>query len=63
MTDKLSAGVLKDKCISCHMPELTTNVISVQTADKAPPVRFFVHTHHIAIYPQEVKKIMAFVNK
>ncbi|WP_184546585.1 multiheme c-type cytochrome [Mucilaginibacter sp. FT3.2] len=63
MTDKLSADVLKTKCISCHMPELTTNVISVLVADKAPPVRFFVHTHHIAIYPQEVKKILAFINK
>ncbi|MDN3580113.1 multiheme c-type cytochrome [Mucilaginibacter flavus] len=63
MSNKLGADVLKSKCISCHMPELTTNVISVQVADKAPPVRFFVHTHHIAIYPQEVKKILAFINK
>ena len=62
MTNKLSAGVLKAKCISCHMPQLTTNAIAVQVTDKAPPVRFFVHTHHIAIYPQEVKKVLAFIN-
>ncbi len=63
MTDKLSVEALKTNCISCHMPELTTKIISVKVSDKTPAVRFFVHTHHIAIYPQEVKKILAYINK
>jgi len=63
MSDKLSAGVLKANCIVCHMPAQQTKVISVEVADKEQPVQFFVHTHHIAIYPQEMKKILAFINK
>jgi hypothetical protein len=62
MTDKLSAAVFKRNCINCHMPALPTKAISVQVSDKLPPIQFFVHTHHIAIYPQEVKKILAYIN-
>lgn len=63
MTNKLTADILQKNCISCHMPKLTTNVIKVQVADKAPPVRFLVRTHRIAIYPEEVKKVLAYINK
>ena len=63
MADKLTPAALKANCISCHMPALATKVISVQVSDKAPAIQFFVHTHHIAVYPQEVNKIMAYVNK
>jgi hypothetical protein len=63
MTDKLSAAALKTNCINCHMPALPTRAISVQVSDKSPSIEFFVHTHHIAIYPQEVKKIMAYISK
>jgi len=62
MTGTLSAGLLKADCINCHMPALPTQAISVQVAAKSQPVQFFVHTHHIAVYPQEVKKILAYVN-
>ncbi len=63
MAGKLSAGVLKTNCISCHMPAQQTQIISVQTSAKLPPVQFYVHTHHIAVYPAEVRKILAAVNK
>jgi hypothetical protein len=62
MTGTLSAGLLKTDCIKCHMPALPTQAISVQVSTKSPPVQFFVHTHHIGIYPREVKKILAFAN-
>jgi hypothetical protein len=63
MTNKLSTEALKTNCISCHMPALPTKVISVQVSDKSPSIKFFVHTHHIAIYPQETKKILSYIRK
>ncbi len=62
MAGQISATVLKTNCIKCHMPALTTKAISVQVSDKLPPIQFYVHTHRIAIYPQQVKKILAYVN-
>lgn len=62
LSDKLSASVLKTNCISCHMPALPTKVISVQVSDKQPRIQFYVHTHHIAIYPKETEKILAFIS-
>jgi hypothetical protein len=62
LTNTLSAAALKTGCISCHMPALPTRAISVQVAANSRPVQFFVHTHHIAVYPQEVKKMLASVN-
>ena len=61
MTDKLNPASLKTNCIKCHMPALQTRTISVQVSDKRPSIPFFVHSHHIAIYPQEVKKILAYI--
>jgi hypothetical protein len=63
LSDKLSAAALRTNCISCHMPALPTKFISVQVSNKLPAIQFFVHTHHIAIYPQEVKKVLAFIGK
>lgn len=62
MANTLTDDALKTNCINCHMPALPTNVISVQVSDTLPSVRFFVHTHHIATYPEEVKKILAYIN-
>ena len=63
MTNNLSTEVLKANCIGCHMPALPTKKISVQVSDTLPSIQFFVHTHHIATYPQEVQKILAYINK
>jgi len=63
MSNKLSESMLEQYCINCHMPALPTKVISVQVSDKLPTVQFFVHTHRIAIYPMEVKKILAYINQ
>ena len=62
MSNTLSADVLKANCINCHMPALSSQKISVQVSDTLPGIRFFVHTHHIATYPEEVKKVLAYIN-
>jgi hypothetical protein len=63
MAGHLSDSLMKKNCIGCHMPALPTKIISVQVSDKLPSVQFFVHTHHIATYPEEVKKIMNYIRK
>ena len=63
MANELSNEALKTNCINCHMPALPTKKISVQVSDTLPSIQFFVHTHHIAVYPQETKKILAYINK
>jgi len=55
MTGQLSAGILKTNCISCHMPELTSKVIIAGDSST------LIHTHHIAIYPGQTQKILAFL--
>jgi hypothetical protein len=62
MSNKIKTSALNANCIGCHMPALPSKSISVQVADKSS-VQFFVHTHHIATYPQEVKKILAYINQ
>lgn len=54
-------AVLKQNCIDCHMPAKPSNVIVVQTSDKGTANPYRVRTHHIAVYPDESKKILAFL--
>jgi hypothetical protein len=63
MTAQLGMVALEKNCIGCHMPALSTKIISVRISNSTPPIPFFVHTHHIAVYPQEVKKILAYINQ
>jgi len=53
LVNTLSINILKANCIACHMPALPSKVIVVKQAGA------MVHTHHIAIYPDETKKILA----
>ncbi len=62
ITKQLSNEALNANCINCHMPALTSQKISVQVSDKQPSIQFSVHTHHIATYPEEVKKMLAYIN-
>jgi hypothetical protein len=63
MANALNAGLIKSNCIQCHMPALATGVIITPNMDKTFNADIFVHTHHIAIYPQEAKKILMMVGK
>ena len=53
LINQLSTSVLTTKCISCHMPAFASKVI-IAGASGA-----LVHTHHIAIYPEETQKILS----
>lgn len=57
LTGKLDAQVLQTKCISCHMPALPSKAI---INDKESVL---IHTHHIAVYPDEVTKIATYLKK
>ena len=52
LTNKLSSVVLKNNCISCHMPAFSSKLIIAGQSGT------MIHTHHIAIYPQETQKIL-----
>ncbi len=61
MANSLNAQLIKSNCIQCHMPALPSKAIMAPTIDKVSSAEILVHTHRIAIYPQEVKKILAMV--
>ncbi|MEO8413889.1 MAG: cytochrome c3 family protein [Ginsengibacter sp.] len=63
MPDTINAEFIKSNCIQCHMPALPSMAIISPNGDKTLSADIFVHTHHIAIYPQEVKKILAYLGK
>lgn len=52
---------IKSNCIDCHMPLKPSNIISVAAAGGKTQIPYLVRTHRIAIYPQESKKILAFI--
>jgi hypothetical protein len=57
MAGKMDAIILKANCISCHMPALPSKAIVNEKES------VMVHTHHIAIYPDQAKKIASFIKK
>ncbi|WP_184543113.1 multiheme c-type cytochrome [Mucilaginibacter sp. FT3.2] len=48
-------------CINCHMPQKASHVISLTAFNGKMNPPYEVRTHHIAIYPGETKKVMAFI--
>jgi hypothetical protein len=63
MASTLDAKLIKTNCIQCHMPALTSNAIISTTVDKASFADIQVHTHHIAIYPKQAKKILEMIGR
>lgn len=57
---KLSAA-MQNNCIDCHMPLKPSNTIAVNDSSGKRSSPYLVRTHHIAIYPNETKKILAFL--
>jgi hypothetical protein len=55
LTNQLSATMLANNCISCHMPALPSKVIITGQSGT------LIHTHHIAIYPEETEKVLAYL--
>jgi len=63
MVTPMNAQLVKTNCIQCHMPALASKVIVAPTMDKSSSADILVHTHRIAIYPEEAKRILAYLNK
>jgi hypothetical protein len=57
LANQLSATMLANNCISCHMPAFSSKlIIAGQTGT-------LIHTHHIAVYPEEAQKVLAMLKK
>lgn len=61
MEGSITDAALKMNCIKCHMPEQSSKAITVQTLANGSAYSIPVTTHHIAVYPQESAKIMAYL--
>jgi hypothetical protein len=51
-------NAITDKCIDCHMPNEASKIIGFREKGKDEISHYFLRTHRIAIYPEEVKKIL-----
>jgi len=63
MSNTSNAQLVRSNCIQCHMPALATRVIISPNMDSTFTADILVRTHHIAIYPQEAKKILMMIEK
>ena len=63
MANKLNGQLIRSNCIQCHMPSLATKAIISPNMDSTFTANIFIHSHHIAVYPQEAKKILMMVGK
>jgi len=52
--------VLSRNCIDCHMPELPSRQVFLQSRDTTKSTKFFVRTHLIGVYEE---KVMSFLSK
>jgi hypothetical protein len=51
-------NAMTEKCIDCHMPNEASKIIGFREKGKDEVSHYFLRTHRIAIYPEEVKKIL-----
>lgn len=58
---KLSSDLLQENCINCHMPEKPSNAIVFTEQKTKLQKGVKMRTHLIKVYPDEAKKIVAFV--
>jgi len=55
LVNQVGATLLANNCISCHMPAFSSKLIIAGQAGA------LVHTHHIAVYPEEAKKVLNYL--
>jgi hypothetical protein len=53
--------VINSNCIDCHMPFKSSNSIVIHAAGKQTNFPYIARMHRIAIYPEETKKVMAWL--
>ena len=61
ITSNLDKEALSKNCVNCHMPEQPSMAISVLLQGEIFPTPALMHTHLIKNYPDETKKILAFI--
>ncbi len=52
---------INKNCTSCHMPELLSRSIAVILQGKEMPTPASMHTHFIKNYPEETRKVLAYL--
>ena len=57
-----NAQLIKSNCVQCHMPVFASKAIFASTTNKTSG-EILVHTHHITIYPEQAKQVLAMFNK
>jgi hypothetical protein len=61
MVEKLGEAAIAGKCIDCHMPKKPSLVIAVHNSSNSTLDPYEVRTHRIAVYPEETKKIISWL--
>ena len=54
---------INSRCIDCHMPVQTSNAIVIHDTGKQSGPAYQARMHRIAIYPEETKKIVAWIKR
>jgi len=63
LANTANEAIIKNNCIQCHMPALASHAIIAPTGVKQASSEILVHTHHIAIYPDQTQKILGMLAK
>ena len=61
---KMTASIgpeINKNCTNCHMPKMQSMAIAVLLQGNNIPTSALIHTHLIKVYPEETKKILAFI--
>jgi len=62
MTSQLG-NAITTKCVDCHMPQQPSMAIAVMLQGTNLPTPAFMHTHWVKAYPEETKKVLAYLKK
>ncbi|MVN22802.1 multiheme c-type cytochrome [Mucilaginibacter arboris] len=56
-------NTINTKCIDCHMPAISSKIISYKIAGATKASSYQLHTHQIAVYPQKTQEILQMIKK
>lgn len=52
-------NAITSKCIDCHMPAMPSKLISFKMSAQTQRSSYLLHTHQIAVYPDQTQQIIA----
>jgi hypothetical protein len=55
--------IINENCIDCHMPKQPSLAITVYLQHENDPTPARLRTHYITVYPDETKKVLAYLNQ